>query len=225
MAISRFFHKAILMDMDGVLFNTESYSIQLIIKTVAEQGLVIEREFIIQNMGLGPKDILRTYSELLGPQFDPQLYWNRYWEQRNAYYAANSIPLLPGAEALLKWCKESGIVSILTTSSPKAEAKKSLERAGVDMYFDDIVGGDMFEHSKPAPDIYLAAAQVANVPINQCLVLEDSLNGLISGRASGAVTVMIPDIVPYTERHAPYTDHICQTLGGVIELLKTSNKN
>lgn len=215
---------AILMDMDGVLFDTESFSIDLIIKTVAEQGLSIERDFIIKNMGLGPGDILRVYSDHLGASFNPQLYWNRYWEQRNAYYTANSIPLLPDAVKLLKWCKENGIINILTTSSPQAEAKKSLVRSGVDIYFDDIVGGDMFEHSKPEPDIYLAAARIANVPIHQCLVLEDSLNGLISGRLSGAVTVMIPDIVPFSERHAPYTDHVCQTLGGVIELLTSSNK-
>lgn len=219
MAISRFFYKAILMDMDGVLFDTESYSINLIIRTVAEQGLVIEREFIIQNMGLGPKDILRTYSEHLGAQFDPQLYWNRYWEQRNAFYNSNVTPLLPDAVKLLKWCKDNGIVTILTTSSPKTEAKKSLIRAGIDIYFDNIVGGDMFEHSKPKPDIYLTAARVAGVPIEQCVVLEDSLNGLIAGRRSGAVTVMIPDIVPYSERHAPYTDHLCRTLGNVIELI------
>ena len=212
--------KAILMDMDGVLFDTESFSIELIVKTIAEQGLVIEREFIIQNMGLGPKDILDTYSQHLGTTFDPQLYWNRYWDQRNAFYNKNTIPLLPGATTLLKWCKDNGIVTILTTSSPKSEARKSLIRAGVDMYFNDIVGGDMFDHSKPAPDIYLAAARIAGIPIEQCIVLEDSLNGLISGRAAGAITVMIPNIVPFSHQHAPYTDHICKDLGDVIKLLK-----
>lgn len=211
---------ALLIDMDGVLFDTESHSIDLIRDIVARQGLTITREYIIAHMGYGPADLLDAYSKHLGPSFDPELYWKTYWSERNAFYDWNPLPLKPGAVSLLEKCSQAGIPCILATSSPQQEGMACLCRAGIDRYFRDVVGGDMFRHSKPQPDIYLTAAALADVPIEHCLVLEDSLNGLKAGRASGARTVMIPDIVPYSEAFAPFCDYLCDTLTD-IELLLT----
>ena len=83
----------------------------------------------------------------------------------------------------------------------------------------DLLGGDMFEHSKPQPDIYLKAAQLANVDISECLVLEDSINGMKAGRAAGAYVVMIPDIIPFSESAKPFCDYLCESLIDVIQLI------
>lgn len=211
--------EALLIDMDGVLFDTESHSIDLIRNIVARQGLTITREYIIAHMGYGPADLLDAYQKHLGPTFDPKLYWQTYWSERNAFYDQNPLPLKPGAAALLESCSQAGIPCILATSSPQQEGLASLCRAGIDQYFSDVVGGDMFRHSKPQPDIYLTAAGLAKTPIENCLVLEDSLNGLKAGRASGACTAMIPDIVPYSEAYAPFCDYLCGTLDDIKPLL------
>ena len=211
--------RALLVDMDGILFDTETYSINSIIDIVARQGLEITREYIIAHMGMGPADILTEYKRHLGPKFNAELYWETYWKERNEHFEKNSLPLKPGAIELLAECKNKGVPCVLATSSPQKEGLASLARAGVDMYFADCVGGDMFEHSKPQPDIYLTAASLAGVSIEDCVVLEDSLNGLKSGRASGARTVMIPDIVPFSEAHRPYCDYLGETLADVTQLL------
>lgn len=211
--------EALLIDMDGVLFDTESYSIDLIRKVVAQQGLTITKEFIIAHMGYGPADLLDAYQKHLGRSFDPERYWQTYWQERNAFYDRNPLPLKPGAAELLEKCSTAGIPCILATSSPQQEGAACLRRAGIDGYFSDVVGGDMFRHSKPQPDIYLTAAKLAGVPAENCLVLEDSLNGLKAGRASGACTAMIPDIVPYSEPYAPYCDYLCSTLSDIEPLL------
>lgn len=212
--------RALLIDMDGVLFDTEAYSIPAIIDVVARQNLTITREFIIANMGVGPRDLLAIYSRHLGPKFDPDLYWDTYWTERRAYFNTHPLPVKPGAVEMLKRCQEQGVPCILATSSPQREGLHALELAKLDQYFLNAVGGDMFTHSKPQPDIYLKAAELANADIRDCLVLEDSLNGLRSGRAANAQTAMIPDIVPYSALHAPYTDHLLQTLADVIPLLQ-----
>lgn len=211
--------RALLWDMDGILFDTEKRSIDSIIDIVGRQNLTITREYIIAHMGMGPKDLLRTYQNHLGPTFDAQLYWDTYWQERNAHYDACGMPLMTGARELLKAASEKGIPCILASSSPQKQVIKSLERAGVYQYFKDVVGGDMFDHSKPEPDIYLTAASLAKVSVQDCLVMEDSLNGLIAGRGAGARTIMIPDVVPYSGAHMSYCDYLGDTLTDVIALL------
>ena len=211
--------RALLWDMDGILFDTEKRSIDSIIDIVGRQNLTITREYIIAHMGMGPKDLLRTYQNHLGSTFDAQLYWDTYWQERNAHYDTYGMPLMAGATELLKAANEKGIPCILASSSPRKQVIKSLKRAGVYQHFKDVVGGDMFDHSKPEPDIYLTAASLAKVPVQDCLVMEDSLNGLIAGRGAGACTIMIPDVVPYSGAHMSYCDYLGDTLTDVIALL------
>lgn len=211
---------ALLVDMDGVLFDTEKRSIELIIDVIAKQHLTITREFIIANMGIGPRDLLELYQQHLGDTFDAQLYWRTYWEKRNAYYDRHGMTIMPGVIDVLTRAHEKGLPCILSSSSPSKEIAASLKRAGVDKYFSDIVGGDMFTHSKPKPDIYLTAAQLSHADPADCLVLEDSVNGLISGHAAGARTVMIPDVIPYTDKLQPVCNYVCDTMSDVLLLLE-----
>lgn len=211
--------RALLVDMDGVLFDTERQSINLIVEIVARQGLTIPRAFIIENMGIGPQDLLERYQKYLGEGFDAALYWETYWKERNAYYSQHAMPLTQGAALLLARAQEKGIPCVLASSSPRREASASLRQAGVEKYFLGVIGGDMFRHSKPQPDIYIAAAKLAGVPTQDCLVLEDSPNGLKAGRAAGARTAMIPDVIPYTAGLAPYCNFLCDAMPDALALL------
>ena len=96
---------------------------------------------------------------------------------------------------------------------------QNLSTTGAGRYFAQVVCGADVEHSKPAPDIFLLAASRLGVDIRRCLVLEDSLNGLRAARASGAVSVMVPDLRPYGPEVAPYVDYLKQDLSQVIDLL------
>lgn len=211
--------RALLVDMDGVLFDTEKRSIELIIDVVARQHLVITREFIIANMGIGPRDLLERYRQHLGAAFDAQLYWDTYWKERNAYYDRYGMSVMKGARDVLAYACGKKIPCILASSSPQREVVASLKRAGVDKYFYDVVGGDMFVHSKPQPDIYMTAARLGHAEPAACLVLEDSPNGLKSGHAAGARTAMIPDMIPYTDALRPCCNYLCDTISDVLALL------
>ena len=129
------------------------------------------------------------------------------------------MPVIDGAQVSLKAASEEGVPCLLASSSPQKQVITSLERAGVYQSFKDVLGADMFEPSNPAPDIYLTAARLAEVPLENCLVLEDSLNGLISGRGAGARTIMIPDVVPYSGAHMSYCDFLGDSLTDAIALL------
>ena len=211
--------RALLVDMDGVLFDTERRSLLSIIDIIGRQGLTITYDQLVERMGLGPKDLRRSYETLLGPAFQWQLFWDTYWAGRRAFYDEHGMPVMPGVVETLTAARKKGLACILASSSPRDQVIAHLKHAHVYDYFTDVVGGDMFEHSKPQPDIYLTAARLAKQPTAHCLVLEDAVNGVKSGRAAGAQVAMIPDIIPYSEALLPYCDYVADTMTDILPLL------
>lgn len=92
--------------------------------------------------------------------------------------------------------------------------------AGVDGFFEAAVCGDEVAHAKPAPDIFLAAAKALGVPAEECLVLEDSPNGLRAARAAGCKAVVVPDITPIPPESEGLWAARAATLADVIPLLE-----
>ena len=82
------------------------------------------------------------------------------------------------------------------------------------------ITGDKAAHSKPAPDLFLQAAACLNVPRENCLVLEDSVNGVTAGRAAGCVVCMVPDLIPYTDALRTQCDLVARDLEDVLAFLK-----
>lgn len=93
-----------------------------------------------------------------------------------------------------------------------------LKMAGVDGFFEATVCGDEVAHAKPAPDIFLAAAKALGVPAEECLVLEDSPNGLRAARAAGCKAVVVPDITPIPPESEGLWAARAATLADVIPL-------
>ena len=86
----------------------------------------------------------------------------------------------------------------MATSTPWDTVKDHLERTDMMGYFDTIVTGDMIEHGKPAPDIYLLAAERLGVNPAECIGVEDSMSGVRSIHSAGMRAVMIPDMIQPT---------------------------
>ena len=100
-----------------------------------------------------------------------------------------------GAHEVLSYLKAQGYKVGMATSTPWDTVKDHLERTDMMGYFDTIVTGDMIEHGKPAPDIYLLAAERLGVDPADCVGVEDSMSGVRSIHAAGMRAVMIPDMI------------------------------
>ena len=100
---------------------------------------------------------------------------------------------------ILKFFEENGVKMAIASSSSIEVITKNLERADIKKYFSAIVSGDDVEHGKPAPDIFLKAAEKINLPASECYVFEDSFNGIRGAYAAGCTPVMIPDTVQPTD--------------------------
>lgn len=132
---------------------------------------------------------------------------------------AQGVPCKKGLKELLTALDDRGMPRIVASSSPRTMIEMNLQNTGTARYFHDVVSGTEVKHSKPAPDTFLLAAEKLHLDPKDCLVLEDSFNGVRAGRAAGCVTVMVPDMMQPTEEITQLYDRKCEDLLEVRDLL------
>lgn len=142
---------------------------------------------------------------------DPQKVLDKVWQLADERFA-QGVPCKPGLKELLSYLEDLGMPRIVASSSPRTMVELNLQTTGTARYFHDIVCGNEVKLCKPAPDIFLEAARRIKVDIHDCMVLEDSHNGIRAGHASGAETVMVPDLLPVTDEMRSLYDDCCKDL-------------
>lgn len=100
----------------------------------------------------------------------------------------------------------------VASSSAAEQIEYNLEKAGIRGYFSAVVSGTEVKTGKPAPDIFLCAAERIHCEPGTCFVFEDSENGIKAGHAAGCMTIMIPDLIEASSGIMPYCTKICSDL-------------
>src|SRR2546428_11344390 len=108
-------------------------------------------------------------------------------------FFASRVGLFPSAKAVLEELRQMNLRLAMATSSIGASTRPFLKRHGLTAFFDVIVTGEEIERGKPAPDIYLRAAEKLGIPADACLVIEDALSGIAAAKAAGMRVAAIPD--------------------------------
>ena len=124
------------------------------------------------------------------------------WNDMAWHKYATEVPLKPGAKAFLDYCRENGIKLGIATSNSRELAANVLKVHGVHDYFDCIMTGTDVEKGKPAPDIYLAAAEHLGVSHDKCLVFEDICHGIMAGKNAGMKVCAVEDAYSASQRSA-----------------------
>ena len=188
--------KAIIFDKDGTLHDTEKVYLQAWKAAAAEFGVPDIENTVRDCTGTTIPWIAEYWAKKY-----PDIPFEDYLPRRQYYYFGileQGVPVKEGAHEVLSYLKAHGYKVGMATSTPWDTVKDHLERTDMMGYFDTIVTGDMIEHGKPAPDIYLLAAERLGVDPAECIGVEDSMSGVRSIHAAGMRAVMIPDMIQPT---------------------------
>lgn len=188
---------AVLFDMDGVLIDTEPLYMKAMQAAARELGYhMTDAQFTVQ-IGAPADEGDRLMRGFFGDDF-PVARYNEMARGTVRAWLEDDVPLKPGVMALLERLKALGLPVAVATSTSSPTAETHLERAGLMPFFKSVVTRNQVSRGKPFPDPYLLAAERVATDPAACLVIEDSHNGVRSAHAAGAITVMVPDLLPPT---------------------------
>ena len=216
--------KAVLFDMDGVLFETERMYYDRLIVLMSEYGHEMTRAFFVSTLGVPISACRELYYQSYGNDFPYDEVYNRLFDDVRNYVKQFGTPLKPGVFACFTALQARGLKMVIATSAPRSAANDFFAMLPeLDQMLSGKVCGDEVEQGKPDPEIFRKAAHLAGFDPAQCLGVEDSPSGLKAIRASGAYAVMIPDLLPYTDALQPYADTVLQSLAELPALIDQIN--
>jgi len=183
--------KAFIFDLDGVLTDTAEYHYLGWKRLAEEEGLPFNRQDNEKLRGVSRRASLELV--LKGRKL-PEEKMQELMDRKNGYYrrsieSITAQDLLPGAEKLLQQLKELGFKLALASGSKNAPLV--VDRLGIASYFDAFAHGGSVEKSKPAPDLFLYAAEKLGVKPRFCVVVEDAEAGIEAAKAAGMATIGI----------------------------------
>lgn len=217
---------AFIFDMDGVIFDSERLYIESSVEASAEFGLSRQTvlELCRRCIGVTPETTRRIMLETLRDPVLVDAFRGRTVSLYLEKYNAGQLEMKPGVGELLTFLKDRRCPLAIASSTPTAIVKKELSEAGILDYFDRIVGGDLVSRSKPNPDIFLKAADLLEKAPQNCIVIEDSFNGIRAAKAAGMTAIMVPDQLPPDEEMKMLADRILPSLLHVLDVLRRAEE-
>jgi HAD superfamily hydrolase (TIGR01509 family) len=212
--------EAVLLDMDGTLLDTEQVYLRSTTAALAALGY---RDGVTElchaMIGIPGPECQRIMRDHFGSDF-PLDEVNRLFAVKCAEILESGLPLKLGAVALLDAIDAAGIPKAIVTSSSRRTADQHLELAGIRRRFDVILTRDDVSRGKPYPDLYLLAAERLGPRPQACLAVEDSSPGVAAAHAAGAITLMVPDILPPSEETRAKCQAVLPDLDAVLQMLR-----
>lgn len=213
--------EAAIFDMDGVMFDTEALALKGWQIVGQKYGYEITSDDISEVRGRIVSDAQKIFNRKYGDKFDFYKARAEKSEYVLSYIHKNGIPIKKGLIELLQFLNSNNFKVGIATSTQKDTTTLYLEKANISNCFDKIICGDMIERGKPNPDIYLKTCKELEVYPQNCIVLEDSSNGIVASHSAGCKTIFVPDL----DRPSEDVINICfkkvNSLLDVIEILKS----
>lgn len=186
----------ILFDMDGVLVDSEKYLSEAAVLMFRELGLEVHQEDFLPFVGTGEQMYLGGVAEKYSFRLDIPKAKARLYEIY-AQQAGKKLQPLPGVHAFIEKCRKKGLKMAVATSADDFKLQVNLRGIGLKPdTFDALVRGEDVDRKKPAPDIYLLAAERLGLTPAECLVIEDAPAGIEAGKAAGARVMALTTSFP-----------------------------
>lgn len=185
--------RAVLFDLDGLMVDSEPLWRKVEMAIFAEVGVTLTEEDCIRTTGLRIDEVVAHWHRER-PWHDPSVpeLATRIVDSMVRRAPKEAEPK-PGVHHAIDLCEKAGVRLAVASSSPERLIRATLDGFGVTARFAAIVSAEHETYGKPHPAVFLRAASALDVPPTDCLVLEDSVNGLVAAKAARMRCVVVPE--------------------------------
>ena len=202
--------KGVLFDMDGVLVDSEPFICKAAIMMFSELGIKVLPDDFQPFVGMGENMYIGGVADKHEIRVDIEQVKTRTYEIYKRIVRGKLSPL-PGAHEFISKCRKKGLKLALATSADRIKMEVNLKEIGLSRdSFHSIITGLDVENKKPFPDIYLKAAKSLGIKPQDCLVVEDAISGIKSGKAAGCRCLAVTSSFDSTSLLE--ADWICESL-------------
>lgn len=187
--------KAVIFDMDGVIFDSERLVLEGWLALGKKYGIPDIDKVFPKCIGVNAVASKQIFLDFYGEDFPYDIYKQETSADYHEKYDGGRLPMKPGIKELLQFLQENGYHIGLASSTRYEVVRQQLDDAGILYYFETLICGDMVKKSKPEPDIFLKAAETLGVEPENCIVIEDSYNGIRAASRAGMFPIMVPDMI------------------------------
>lgn len=211
--------RGIIFDKDGTLFDTERLFRDIWKELEQELEIEFKDEWIADLRGRSGQDRYKCLQKYL-PNQDATVLLGELTRRAIVRMEEEQIRIKPGVFEILRYLRSCAFKIAIASGADRRQIQQNIKIAKIEEYIDVIVAGEDVEHGKPAPDIYLKAAEKLELKPEECYAVEDSMNGVKAAHAAGCFTIMIPDLVVHDKNIDQYYDDISQDFFEVIDKIK-----
>ncbi len=181
--------KAVIFDMDGVIIDSEPIHYKANKRIYDKLGIKVSETEYQSFIGLSNTNMWTILKEKHSLNESIEELKELQLKENLTYLIHNQEEPIPGIESFLEVLKKKDLKIALASSSPDEYIKKVLENLNLKDYFEVAISGELFKRGKPYPDIYLHTAKLLGVKPEECVVIEDSQNGVKAAKGAGMITI------------------------------------
>jgi len=188
--------RAVIFDMDGLLTDSEPLINAAAVAMFKEKGMAVQPDDFLPFVGTGEERYIGGVAEKYHLQLDLTAAKRRTYEIYLGLVPAQ-LEAFPGAVDLVHACRRAGLRVAVASSADEIKIAANLHKIGLPMdFWDAVLTGEQADRKKPAPDIFLSAAQKLGLKPEECVVLEDAVNGVQAAKAAGMRCVAVAQTFP-----------------------------
>ncbi len=213
--------RAVVFDMDGLLFDSEVLYFEALALAAKEFGVEAPVELYAASIGTSSEATRTRLTEHFGIEFD----MDGLWKSASGHFrllADTRLALKPGVNEILDLLDLLRMPAAIATSSKPENVTHHLAAHGLEGRFGAIAASGSYARSKPHPDPFLTAAGLLGADPAHCVALEDSHTGVRSASSAGMMTIMVPDLLEPNDEMRDLCAHVAADLHEVARLIEAA---